>query len=611
MKSWSIGEVARFLGVKPHVIRYWEGELPLLSPRKGLSGRREYTANEIRLLLRFRHLLYERKFTVEGAKRLLWEELAAGDPNIAARFAEIRADLIDALMTARGERSAGARADGGDGSDGSGRSNGSGREEMITKDLMERFCEAGQDHLFAHWAARPAQMKKLLQDDLASLDLFLLRQLRLRLEQEEGRGPSDSDAAPGAAPRAAAGAAPAPPAGFAPAPFVSLAESREDGQAREAGEECIRQGRTAFLTVAGGQGSRLGFDGPKGMFPITPVRKLSLFAWFAEKLLAARRWYGALIPWLIMTGPHNHAATEEYFRRKDWFGLGRDSVRFFMQGSLPSLSPEGRLLMGPEGGLLFNPNGHGGVVEALRASGTLEAMRQTGVEQLFYFQVDNPLVRVPDPTFLGVHCRGGSQISSKVIEKAYPEEKLGVIVTTGGKLSVIEYSDLDEAAMQARGSDGKLLFSQGSIAIHILDVAFLSNPDLQLPLHIARKKARLLNPTSEGAETIEGEAVKMEMFIFDAIPAAHRALFFETDRAEEFAPLKNKEGRDSIETCVRGQVEKAARWLERCGVEVPRDGDGRSLHAIEVSPLFASEPEVLAARRGVLKDRIDEDTLLV
>jgi UDP-N-acetylglucosamine/UDP-N-acetylgalactosamine diphosphorylase len=583
MKAWSIGEVARFLGVKPHVIRYWEGELPLLSPRKGLSGRREYSGNEVRLLLRFRHLLYDRKFTVEGAKKHLWDELAGGDPNMAARFAEIRTDLLDALMVLRGESEPSAKIDG---------------EEMTDKEIILRLSEAGQGQLFAHWAARPQQMRRRLLDDLATLDLSRIEELRARLSAE---------AVPSGQAAASAAAASAE---IAPAPYVSLSSSRADREAREIGEDRIRLGRSAFLTVAGGQGSRLGFDGPKGMFPITPVRKLTLFAWFAEKLLAARRWYGARIPWLIMTSPQNHEATEDYFKKQEWFGLGRDSIRFFMQGSIPSLSPSGLLLMSPDGGLFFNPNGHGGVIDALRASGTLEEARREGVEHLFYFQVDNPLVHLPDPVFLGVHCREGSQISSKVIEKAYPEEKLGVIVTREGRPSVIEYSDLAESDMRAREVAGKLRFSQGSIAIHILDVEFLASPGLRLPLHIARKKASVLNPTPTGTEIMEGEAVKMEMFIFDAIPEARRAIFFETDRVEEFAPLKNREGVDSIETCVRGQVEQAARWLEACGIEVPRDTEGRSVHAIEISPLFAMSGELVAARRGLLKDRIDEDTLL-
>lgn len=459
---------------------------------------------------------------------------------------------------------------------------------MSEKEIREAFGARGQEHLFAHWDRRPSGMKQRLLSDLASLDLGRLEELRARLREPSAAIPDNP----------------------IPAPYVELSRSAPDTAAREIGEDLIRRGKTAFLTVAGGQGSRLGFDGPKGMFPISPLRKLTLFALHAEKLLAARRWYGADMPWLIMTSPSNRQATEEYFRRESWFGLGSGSVLFFSQGTLPSLSPDGGLLMAPDGGLFVNPDGHGGVISALTASGVLQEARDRGIEELFYFQVDNPLVRAPDPLFLGFHRREGSQISSKVIEKAYAEEKLGVIAIVAGKPCVIEYSDFDERLMQARGPDGKLAFSQGSIAIHALNVDFLGSEGLTLPLHIARKKVKALKPTPQGAEIGEEDAIKMERFIFDAIPEARRAIFFETERAEEFAPLKNREGLDSIQTCVRGQIEKAARWLSACGVDVPRDGEGRSAHAIEISALFALNRDVLAAKRGSIRDRIDEDTLL-
>jgi len=577
MRAWGIGEVARLLGVKPHVIRYWESELPLLSPKKGLTGRREYSSNDVRLLMRFRHLLYDRKFTIEGAKRRMWEELGGSNPDVSARFAQIRSDLIDALMTAR--RGAPALHEG---------------ELMGQRDIRERLEGFGQEHLFAHWDKRPGALRQRLLEDLSSLDLAIVREVRAIITRGHGQ-----PAVVAKADRE-----------IAPAPYIPLSISRTDTEAREAGEHEIRRGRAAFLTVAGGQGSRLGFDGPKGMFPVTPLRKITLFALFAEKLQAARRWYGAEIPWLIMTGPQNHAATEDYFESQKWFGLGRETVHMFMQGSLPSFSPDGRLLMAPDGGLAFNPNGHGGVIEALRRSGLLGEMQKQRVQHLFYFQVDNPLVRVPDPVFLGFHCRARSRISAKVVEKAYPEEKLGIIAMEHERPLIIEYSDLDEARMLARTPDGRLSYSQGSIAIHILDVPFLESPELHLPWHMARKKAMTLIPTPEGVEIQEGEAVKMEMFVFDAIPLAERSLFFETDRADEFSPLKNREGQDSIASCRQGQLEQAARWLSAVGVDVPRDPEGRPRHSIEISPLFALDPQVLAARRGILKDRIDEDTLL-
>jgi UDP-N-acetylglucosamine/UDP-N-acetylgalactosamine diphosphorylase len=592
VKTWGIGEVARLLDVKAHVLRYWESELPLLSPRKGASGRRVYSAGDIRLLMRFRFLLYEKKYTIEGAKQQIWEEISAGDPDVAARFAEVRTGLIEALMTVRGRRGPGAHEDALDDAPGTG------GDVMNEQELARRFTDAGQGHLFAHWDDRPVRMKQRLLADLSTLDLALVGELRRALEAQS------------AVPAAGAPSAEDMARNVTPAPFVPLDASLKDAEARASGEESIRRGHTALLTVAGGQGSRLGYDGPKGMFPVTPLRQKTLFALFAEKLLAARRWYGAQIPWLIMTGAQNHEATLRYFEEQDWFGLGRETVTMFVQGSVPSLSPEGQLLLAPDGGLFFNPNGHGGVVDALRGSGALAALRARGVDHLFYFQVDNPLVRVPDPVFLGFHSRARSRVSSKVVAKAYPEEKLGVIVERDGTMAVIEYSDLDPRLMQARTSSGRLLYEQGSIAIHILDTAFIADPALALPWHVARKKAEVLNPVPGGTETVSREAVKMERFVFDLVPLAGRALFFETDRSEEFAPLKNREGLDSIATCRDGQVEQAARWLTACGVQVPRDGKGRPAHVIEISPLFAMDPAVLAARRGLLKDRIDEDTLL-
>jgi UDP-N-acetylglucosamine/UDP-N-acetylgalactosamine diphosphorylase len=565
MKGYSIGQVARLLGVKPHILRYWEGELPLLAPRKGLSGRREYTASEVELLMRFQRLVRDRKFTVEGAKRRLWEELARAVPDSAVRISEIRGDLIDLLMTIRGKRG----------------------DEMSEASVLERFTSLGQGHLFADWGRRPAGLRKRLLDDLDTLEASALGDLVRRLSE-----------------------GPAVPPTITPAPYISLAQSDADGEARGIGEQAIREGRTALLTVAGGQGSRLGFDGPKGMFPITPVRKASLFQVTAEKILAAARTYGASSPWLIMTSPQNHQATREYFETQGFFGLPRDEVFFFTQGVLPSLDPSGRLLLAPEGGLLYNPNGHGGVVEALRASGLLEKLACRGVEEIFYFQVDNPLVTVPDPVFLGFHRRARSQVSSKVVRKAYPEEKLGVICLADERPSVVEYSDAPAQLMSARDAAGALVYAQGSIAIHILNVDFLSRPNLTLPYHQARKRVRTLIPGASATEIEEREAVKFEMFIFDTIPLAERALFFEVRRADEFAPLKNSEGVDSIQTCLRGQTEKHAAWLEACGVTVPRGPDGLSLHAVEISPLFAADPRALAARRASLMDSLDGDTLL-
>jgi len=184
-------------------------------------------------------------------------------------------------------------------------------------------------------------------------------------------------------------------------------------------------------------------------------------------------------------------------------------------------------------------------------------------------------------------------------------------VTSDGRPAVIEYSDMPADLMHETAGGSGLKYSHGSIAIHILNAAYVSSGPTELPIHTARKKVRVLNPGPGGAEIVDREALKFEMFIFDAIPAAERALFFETERAEEFAPVKNKEGVDSIETCVRGQIEKHSAWLSACGVRVPRDAEGTPRFAVEISPLYAADRAALARRRGELPPEINRDTLLV
>jgi UDP-N-acetylglucosamine/UDP-N-acetylgalactosamine diphosphorylase len=444
-----------------------------------------------------------------------------------------------------------------------------------------------EEELFAHWADRPEEARRRLLADLAALDRRMLDRLRAALGKQRAEGPRTRPD---------------------PLPVVPRGQWRGDREARQAGEELIASGRTAFLTVAGGQGTRLGWEGPKGCFPISPLRKASLFQIFAEKILAARRRYGTGLRWYIMTSPLNHGETADFFRAHDFFGLPAGEVTLFRQGLLPSLTPEGRLLMSPDGGLAQNPTGHGGILQAMRGAGLDSGLLEAGVEELFYFQVDNPLVRLPDPEFLGLHRLRASEMSSKAIPKACPEERLGVPGLIGGCPGVVEYSDLDPECMHARAPGGGLLFPYGSIAIHLLNTAFTARVPLPLPLHLARKRVRCLAPRPGGGILEEREAVKFESFIFDAIPLAAGALFLETSREEEFAPLKNASGADSVATCVEGLVGLACRWLEGCGVQVPRQG-GKPRYLVEISPLYADDQETLQKRLGRTVNKIDEDTL--
>jgi UDP-N-acetylglucosamine/UDP-N-acetylgalactosamine diphosphorylase len=370
--------------------------------------------------------------------------------------------------------------------------------------------------------------------------------------------------------------------------------------ARRRGDELIAAGKIGAFLVAGGQGTRLGYDGPKGEFPVTPIARKPLFRVFAEQLLAGDRDAGRSIPWYVMTSDANDAQTRRFFERNDFFGVAPDDVVFFTQGVMPAFDFEGRMLLAEKDSLALSPDGHGGSLRALARGGALADMRRRGVEHVSYFQVDNPLVHVLDPLFLGLHDLTGSEMSSKTIPKAGPLEKVGNFVTGDGVLQVIEYSDLPEALATQTDERGALRFDAGSIAIHALAVSFVERLNaggkLQLPWHRAEKKVPYVDDEGRRVSPSAPNAVKLEQFVFDGIPLAERPIVYTTDRAEEFSPVKNAEGVDSPATCRRDQIRRAARWLRAAGVDVP-ERDGEPDATIEISPLFASSEEALR-RRG-------------
>jgi UDP-N-acetylglucosamine/UDP-N-acetylgalactosamine diphosphorylase len=372
------------------------------------------------------------------------------------------------------------------------------------------------------------------------------------------------------------------------------------GPARQRGEEALRLGEVAVLLVAGGQGSRLGFDHPKGMFPVGPVTGKTLFQIHAEKVLALGRRYGRLPPFLVMTSPATDAETRAFFAEHSFFGLPEGEVAFFCQGTMPALDlATGQLLLEEPGRLFLSPNGHGGTLTALADSGLLDRLRGQGVRQIYYFQVDNPLVKVADPAFLGHHILTAAEVSAKIVPKESPTDKLGNLVLVDGRCTMIEYSDLPEDLARQTDAQGRLRIWAGSPAIHVFDVAFLERVvggGARIPFHTARKKVPYLGPDGELVEPAKENALKFELFIFDVLPLAERWAIVETSRREEFMPLKNASGADSPETVRQAQSDLAADWLARAGVKVPRRPDGSAAVPLEVSPLFALDAEELAAR---------------
>ncbi|HAU37168.1 MAG TPA: 2-alkenal reductase [Phycisphaerales bacterium] len=378
---------------------------------------------------------------------------------------------------------------------------------------------------------------------------------------------------------------------------ADAAGQAELDKARARGEKLISQGKVAAFVVAGGQGTRLGYEGPKGCLEATPVVHKPLFQVFAEQILAARKRGGRPVPWYIMTSPANDVVTRAFFRQKNYFGMDPKDVMFFAQGTMPALSADGKVLLTDQGNLALSPNGHGGSLLALRKSGALEDMARRGVEYVSYFQVDNPLVRCVDPLFVGLHALRKAEMSAKALPKRDPMEKLGNFCLVDGKVQVIEYSDMPEELARQCGPDGRLRFSAGSIAIHVFSRSFVerltAGGRCKLPYHRADKKVPCVDETGATVKPETPNAVKLEMFVFDAMPLAERTVILETRRSEEFSPIKNATGEDSLTSSLHDQVRRAAAWLEAAGVAVPRDADGQVAAAIEISPLFADSAEEL------------------
>lgn len=388
-----------------------------------------------------------------------------------------------------------------------------------------------------------------------------------------------------------------------PAPYLVHpahgGNSKEWGEAHQAGEAALRAGKVAAFTVAGGQGTRLGFDAPKGTFPTTPIRKASLFQVFAEKIRFAEQEYQVTIPWVLMTSRINDQPTRDFFRENQYFGLKEEQVFFAIQGMMPAVDFNGKLILASKGELALNPDGHGGSFRCLHQSGAIRFLRERGVELLSYFQVDNPLVQCIDPAFIGLHLLNKSQMSSKTVEKAYPEEKLGHFCTRANHLEVVEYSDMPVELTKLQREDGKLLFGAGSIAIHILDLDFTANvgeekeAHYRLPYHRADKKIPYIDANGQLVKPEQPNGIKFERFLFDALPFARDPLVVETLREEDFSPVKNAEGVDSPATCQRDISRQAARWLTQAGVDVPVNQQGDPQHPIEISPLVAASPAQL------------------
>lgn len=385
------------------------------------------------------------------------------------------------------------------------------------------------------------------------------------------------------------------PSVFSPAPSYPAVPSTTEmsvkyDNAKALGKQLLRDGKVGAFVVAGGQGTRLGFDGPKGNFQISPIQNKSLFQIFAESILAASKKYNARCPWFIMTSPLNYEQTRDTLKSNDYFGLHEEDVIIFQQGTLPNFSMNGRIFMSDKATIASSPDGHGGSLKALYDSGAISHMKKHGVEYLSYWQVDNPLIHIFDPLFIGLHAMDESLMSSKALIKTGPMEKVGNFCLVNDKVTVIEYSDLPDETAMLTNPDGSLAFELGSIGIHLVSRTFveqLNAGGFSLPIHRAVKKIPHITPEGELITPDSPNGVKLETFVFDALPLADHSMILQTIRSEEFGPVKNATGVDSAETARQMIIDRAAAWLEYAGISIPRTQDGQVDCVLEIAPSFA------------------------
>jgi UDP-N-acetylglucosamine/UDP-N-acetylgalactosamine diphosphorylase len=440
--------------------------------------------------------------------------------------------------------------------------------------IIEKVYKAKQERVFKYWNKLSKKEKKELIDSLSDINFEELKSnFELIKKKEESNKKLE-------------------PAKITPIPKTKE-QNKKRTKALKVGRKYLANGKVAAFLVAGGQGTRLGYDGPKGCFKISPVKKKTLFQIFAEKITAVQKKYNTAVPWYIMTSIANDKQTKNFFKQHKYFSLSPENIMFFTQKEIPAIDEKGKLMLETKSRVFKNPNGHGGSLLALHESGALKDMKKRKIKEIFYFQVDNPLVRMVDPVFIGYHVVANAQMSTKVVKKTNPDEKVGVVGYINRKLGVIEYSELSENEKNAKSSSGDLLFSAGNIAIHMLNRKFvekLNKKGFKLPYHKAVKKI----PTVDG----ETAGIKFEAFVFDALQYTTSSVTMEVVRHDEFAPVKNKEGSDSPETSIQMQNLMYARWLEYALINIPKDDSGNVQGNIEIHPEFALDP-------GELKKKLE------
>ena len=462
------------------------------------------------------------------------------------------------------------------------------------KNLRDTAASYGQDHLFRFWEMLNEAGRQELLSNLAQVDFPLMQRL---IETWVENEPSLERFKQ-----------------IDPVPVINL-DAPDGDAAWQAGEEALRAGKVGIFLVAGGQGTRLGYAGPKGTYPVAPITGRSFFQYHADKIYRLQECYQCVLPWYIMVSETNEEATKQYFEENNYFDLSPDNIIFLKQRMMPCVDTNGKFLLQSPSALAMNPNGHGGCIPAMVENGVLDDARKRGVEYLSYFQVDNWAIKVADPRLIGYHVLHQAQMSSKNHRKNTPREAVGVHCICDGEYRVIEYSELDiYPQLLETDAAGQVKYYAGNPAIHVISVDFVQ--DIydhfdKFPWHRAFKKIPYVNEAGELIRPETPNGYKFETFVFDALRfIQHEPVAVEIERDGEYTPTKQFEGDNSVMAARKSMNRFWAKWLEKSGVAVPRDEAGECMVNLEISPRFALTEGEFLAKSQTKNWKVDGDFAL-
>lgn len=396
---------------------------------------------------------------------------------------------------------------------------------MTFEQARQKLTDAGQEHLLKYYEELNEEERDGLLRQIEELDLGLL-ELADGGHHELQRGE------------------------LAPLGAVTLEEIQKNrDRFEQTGVEAIRACKVGAVLLAGGQGTRFGLDRPKGTLNIGVNRELYLFEQLIRNLMDVVERTGAWVPLFVMTSEKNNDDTISFFKENNYFGYKEDYIFFFVQDMAPSLGYDGKFLMERKDRLSTSPNGNGGWFSSLVKAGLLDEVRRLGVEWLNVFAVDNVLQKIADPVFVGAVIENGCVCGSKVVAKADPNERVGVLCLEDGRPSIVEYYEMTDEIINSRDEDGRLLYNYGVILNYLFDVDTLVKiVDECLPVHMVEKKIPYIDANGNYVKPEQPNGYKFEMLVLDMVHMMENCLSFEVEREKEFAPIKNVTGVDSLES---------------------------------------------------------------